>query len=443
MPSGLREGTPSGMTTSMETDRLKQALSGREGTTALEALYGVRAVDRQRSRYLGLVGRFESTFSKASGALLFSAPGRTEICGNHTDHNGGRVLAAAVAQDAVAVAAPTSDAVISIESEGYPRQSVSADDPAPRESERATTAALIRGVAARMRALGHAVGGFCACVASDVGKGSGLSSSAAYEVLIGTILNHLYNGGAIDGLQVAMIAQYSENEYFGKPCGLMDQTTSALGGFVTIDFRDPARPQVRGVRSEFGGSGFVPVIVDTGGSHADLTDDYAAVKEEMKAVAQCLGGSVLRDVTRERVLEELPRLRAQVGDRAVLRALHFFADDERVARQVEALEAGQYRRFLQLVRESGLSSWTLLQNCYSTRAVTEQGVPLALALSQDLLGDEGACRVHGGGFAGTILAFVPEGRQGSYLEGVRRVFGPDSCHPLSIRSAGAVRLPVG
>jgi len=426
----------------MDAGELRQALEGHGGTAALESLYGRRAgaVERQRVRYCTLLDRFASAFPRAAEPRLFSTPGRTEICGNHTDHNLGRVLAAAIDLDAIAVATPGGDGRIVIESEGYGRQEISVDDLAPRESERSTTAALTRGVAARMRSLGHSVGGCVACVTSDVLKGSGLSSSASYEVLIATILNHLFNRGGIDGQEIALIGQFAENEYFGKPSGLMDQTTCALGGFITIDFKDPSRPEVRGVRSEFSGSGYVPVVVDTGGSHADLTDEYAAVKEEMKAVARRLGGSVLRDTSRERVLSELPRLRAELGDRAILRALHFFADNDRVDRQVQALETGSYGRFLDLVRESGRSSWMLLQNCYPARAPREQGVPLALALSESLLGDDGAWRVHGGGFAGTILAFVPDAKLDAYLSGMRAVFGPGSCHALSIRSAGAVML---
>jgi galactokinase len=428
----------------MKTGTWGEALQSRKATKALGSLYGEKpgVVDRQRARYRGLLGQFESAFPHAEGPRLFSTPGRTEICGNHTDHNGGRVLAAAVDLDAIAVAAPTSDGRITIESEGYPRQEISIDDLAKRDSELSTAAALTRGVAARMRDTGHAVGGFCACVASDVLKGSGLSSSASYEVLVATMLNALYNGSTVRGVELALIAQYSENEYFGKPCGLMDQTTCALGGFVTIDFQDFSRPRVRGVRSDFSGSGYVPVIVDTGGSHSDLTDEYAAVKQEMKDVSRYFGGSVLRDVARDRVLAELPRLRGKVSDRAILRALHFYADDMRVERQVQALEEGRFGDFLGLVRESGRSSWTLLQNCYSNRSVDQQGVPIALALSESLLGDNGAWRVHGGGFAGTILAFAPEAKLEGYLTGMRAVFGPASCHALSIRAAGAVMLDV-
>jgi galactokinase len=277
-------------------------------------------------------------------------------------------------------------------------------------------------------------------VTSDVLKGSGLSSSAAYEVLVATMLNAFYNGGTVSGVELALIAQYSENEYFGKPCGLMDQTTCALGGFVTIDFQDFSHPRVKAVRSDFNGSGYLPVIVDTGGSHADLTPEYAAVKQEMKDVSRYFGGNVLRDVSREKVLADLPRLREKVSDRAILRALHFFADDVRVERQVRALEEGNFEDFLRLVRESGRSSWMLLQNCYATSTVDQQGVPVALALSEILLGKNGAWRVHGGGFAGTILAFVPDEGLPAYLAGMRSVFGPASCYALSVRTAGAVML---
>ena len=433
---------PACFTSTMNAAALEKALESRKGRTVLESLYGVKpgARDRQMSRYRDLLGRFQAAFPGAEGARMFSTPGRTEIGGNHTDHNGGRVLAAAVDLDAIAVAAPTADGLIVIESDGYPRQEIRVDDLARRESELSTATALTRGVAARMRETGGVVGGFRACVTSDVLNGSGLSSSASYEVLIGTILNHFCNAGRIGGVDIALIAQYSENEYFGKPCGLMDQTTCALGGFVTIDFRDFTHPVVRAVRSAFSGSGYLPVIVNTGGSHADLTPEYAAVKQEMKDVAGYFGGSVLRDVSRERLLADLARLREKVSDRAILRALHFFGDDTRVQHQVQALEEGRFEDFLALVRESGRSSWTLLQNCYSIGSVGEQGVPIALALSEIFLEGAGAWRVHGGGFAGTVLAFVPDGKLAGYLAGMRAVFGQDSCHALSIRSAGAVAL---
>jgi galactokinase len=425
-------------------DTLREAIENGSAARAFESLYGVEHgdLDRQKARYRGVLDRFADTFPHASTPRFFSTPGRAEIGGNHTDHNGGKVLAAAVNLDAVAVAAPTTDGRIIIDSQGYPRQEMRIDDLARRNSELSTATALTRGVAARMRETGCAVGGFCACITSDVLKGSGLSSSASYEVLIATILNHLFNGGRIGGVEIALVAQFSENEYFGKPCGLMDQITCALGGFVTIDFQNATRPQVRAVNSDFSASGHVPVIVDTGGSHADLTEAYASVKQEMKAVSLYFGGSVLRDVSRDRVLAELPRLRGKVGDRAILRALHFYADDLRVGRQVQALEEGRIDDFLRLVRESGVSSWTLLQNCYLSGSVEQQGIPLALALSETLLGGCGAWRVHGGGFAGTILAFIPNSMIEKYISAMAGVFGPSSCHALAVRAKGAMMLDV-
>ncbi len=424
---------------------LHDALDSRKATKALELLYGGKpgAVERARGRCRRLIERFTSTFPADREVQIFSAPGRTEVGGNHTDHNAGRVLAAGIDLDILAAASPTDDGLIVIESEGYPRQEIRVADLARRESERSTASALTRGIAARMKEQGHAIGGFHACVASEVPKGAGLSSSAAYEVLVATILNHFCNGGRIDGLDLALISQFSENEYFGKPCGLMDQTTCARGGFVTIDFEDPTRPRVRSVRSDFRASGYSLVIVDTGGSHADLTDDYAAIKEEMKGVARAFGGNLLREFSRQRVIDELPRLRGVVSDRAILRALHFYDDDLRVVREVEALESGRLGEFLDLVIESGRSSWTLLQNCYSHRAVGQQGVPIALAVSEILLRGAGAWRVHGGGFAGTIQAFVANGRLEAYLAGMRTIFGPSSCHELSIRPVGALRLDLG
>lgn len=293
----------------MNAVQLAGSLGSRGATELLESLYGTKpgALQRQKARYRGLVEKFQSSFPRAETPRLFSTPGRTEVCGNHTDHNGGQVLAAAVDLDAIAVASPTADGLITIESEGYSRQSVRLDDLARKDAERWTATALTRGVAARMKDVGHAVGGFCACVTSDVLKGSGLSSSASYEVLIATILNHFYNAGRVSAVEAALVAQYSENEYFGKPCGLMDQTTCALGGFVTIDFQDFAHPRVRSVRSEFSGSGYVPVIVDTGGSHADLTDDYAAVKEEMKDVSRFFGETSCGTFRGTRSLPSCPR----------------------------------------------------------------------------------------------------------------------------------------
>ena len=417
---------------------LHAALSSARGTGILRQLYGDKAsaVEEQGARYAALMEHFSSLFPEDRDPRIFSTPGRTEVGGNHTDHNAGRVLAAAVNLDAVAVVARSTDGRIAIQSEGYPRQDIRVDDLARRDSEAGTAHALTRGVAARFRELGHELGGFHACITSSVLKGSGLSSSASYEVLIATIINRLFNAGRIGDLEIAMISQYAENRYFGKPCGLMDQTTCAVGGFVTIDFKDFSRPLVQKVPFDFSAQGFSLVIVDTGGSHADLTEDYAAIEREMKDVARALGGRVLREFSRDIVLAEIPSLRKRVTDRAILRALHFFADDARVVEQVAALENGRFDDFLCLVIESGRSSWMLLQNCYSHRTVDRQGVSIGLAASQAILEGSGAWRVHGGGFAGTIQAFVPEAKLAEYLAAMRALFGPTSCHDLMIRPVG-------
>jgi galactokinase len=419
---------------------LVEAISSGREDAALAAIYGDAGLARQRARYAGLLECLGALAPGAREVGCFSAPGRTEVGGNHTDHNGGRVLAAAVNLDAIAAAAPRDDGIIRLQSEGYGESVVDTREFVPAEDERGTVAALVRGVCAGLAARGHRIGGFDACVTSDVLKGSGLSSSAAFEVLVGAILNGLYNDGGIDPIAVAQVGQHAENVYFGKPCGLMDQTASSLGGFVTIDFRDTAHPLVQRVAFDFSSSDYALVIVDTGGDHADLTPDYAAVRQEMQAVAAALGGKLLRDVTEEQVLANIPELRARAGDRAILRSLHFFEDDRRVEMQAAALGAGQFDRFLELVIESGRSSWMLLQNCYPPRSDRVQGVSLALALSERLLGDRGAWRVHGGGFAGTIQAFVPHDRLPEYLAGMRSVFGQPACHELSVRQAGAMRV---
>jgi galactokinase len=423
-------------------EELRSFLETPQGRERLLCLYGTQSgsADLQVGRYSRLLARFAATFPEEREVELFSAPGRAEIGGNHTDHNAGRVLAAAVDLDIVAAAARTGGSSVVIDSEGYPRQVIELADLAQREVERYRPDALTRGVCARMRELGYRIGGFRACLTSRVPQGSGLSSSAAYEVLLASILNAFFNDGRIAALELARLAQYAENHYFGKPCGLMDQTTCLAGGLVSIDFRDFAHPLVLKLRCDFASSGYALVIVNTGAGHEDLHQEYAAVEREMKSVARALGGGLLREFDRGRVLRELPSLRGRVGDRAILRALHFYDDDRRVEEQVAALERGDFPAFLSLVVESGRSSWTLCQNCYPPGAAREQGVALALALSQTLLSGSGAWRVHGGGFAGTIQAFVPEEQAGDYLTRMRGVFGPESCHQLSVRSRGASRL---
>jgi len=408
----------------------------------LAKLYGSKSanLEYQRLRYARLLEQFRSRFPYADQVELFSTPGRTEVGGNHTDHNAGRVLAAAVNLDDLAVAAQNETGVITLQSEGYPDSIIDTRQLEVVESERYTTAALIRGVCARLRQLGYRVGGFDACVTSDVLKGSGISSSAAFEVLVCTILDHLHNHGDLDPILNAQIGQYAENHYFGKPCGLMDQTTCAVGGFVTIDFEDFAHPIVRKVDFDLAASGYSLVIVDTGGSHADLTEDYAAIEREMKSVARALGGQVLRQFSRQKVLDEIAFLRTKVSDRAILRALHFYADDQRVVAEVAALENNDFPRFLDLVIESGFSSWMLNQNCYSPRNFEAQGVPVALAVSESVLKGRGAWRVQGGGFAGTIQAFVPDDLLDTYLHKLSAIFGKKACHKMLIRPDGTTRL---
>jgi len=387
-----------------------------------------------RERALRVVEGFRAAFGPAEEAALFSAPGRTEIGGNHTDHQHGHVLCGSVDLDMLACAAPNGRKCVRIRSEGYPDLAVELDDPAPRREERNTSAALVRGVAAKFRALGYPAGGFDAYVASDVLSGSGLSSSAAYEILVGVILNHFFCGGALDPIALAKIGQYAENVYFGKPSGLMDQIGSAAGGAVAIDFADPAAPKVRKLRADF--SGYALCIVDTGSSHGDLTGDYAGITGEMGAVAAFFGKTVLREVEEADFRAAIPALRERCGDRAVLRAMHFYADDRRATAEADALEAGDLPGFLALVNESGRSSSLLLQNTWSVSNPRQQAIPLALAVGQELLAGRGAIRVHGGGFAGTIQAFVPEDRLEAFRTGMEALLGAGRCHVLHIRPQG-------
>lgn len=413
----------------------------------LHRIYGTdpAILEQQYHRYDRLAKQHIDEFGGGE-RHCFSVPGRTEIGGNHTDHNHGRVLAASVSLDAIAVAAKNDENRVVLYSKGYDAPfSVDLTRLEVVAAERETTAALIRGIAARFKELGYHIGGFNACMTSEVLRGSGLSSSAAVEVLIGTIFNVLYNGGAIAPETIAAIGQYAENRYFGKPCGLMDQMACAVGGIIHIDFKDPQKPRVERVAFDFAARQYRLLVVNTGGSHADLTADYAAIPSEMKAVARTLGGEVCREITPEDLLANMAMLRAQVGDRALLRALHFLGDNQRVTAQVAALQAGDFPRFLQLVRESGNSSFKWLQNIYSGNDGREQGVALALALSEQYIAalGEGACRVHGGGFAGTIQVYLPENAVPEYVKQIEAVFGPGAAMVLNIRPLGAVHIAPG
>ena len=380
---------------------------------------------------------FRAAFG-GSPERYFSAPGRTEIGGNHTDHQRGRVLAGAVNLDTVAAVCRNGTSVIRVLSEGYPMCQVDVQDLNPKKEEINTTMALIRGVAARFAQLGCKIQGFDAYVTSTVLPGSGLSSSAAYEVLIGTIVNHLFFGGKASQPEIAMIGQYAENVFFGKPCGLMDQMASAVGGMVTIDFFDKENPVIEKVDFDFAACGHALCIIDSRASHADLTDEYAAITQELKDICGYFGKEVLTQIPESDFVEKIAQLREKFGDRAVLRAYHFYRENARVPQQVEALKQGNFERFLTLVKESGYSSYMYLQNVIPAGYREHQDVALALSLCELYLNGKGAYRVHGGGFAGTVQAFVPMDILESFRQGIDAVLGEGACHVLSIRPHGGV-----
>ena len=379
---------------------------------------------------------------EGSPARYFSAPGRTEIGGNHTDHQRGRVLAAAVNLDTVAAVRANGTNIIRIQSKGYPMSVVDLDNLTPVESEINSTPALIRGVAARFAQLGCKVEGFDAYCESTVLPGSGLSSSAAYEVLIGTIINCLFFDKKLSAIEIAQVGQYAENVFFGKPCGLMDQIASSVGAMVFIDFKDPQAPVVEKIDFDFASAEHALCIIDTGADHADLTDEYAAVPGELKALCNILGEGELRSISKMDFYSNIQRLREEVGDRAVLRAIHIYDENQRVKLQKKALEAGDFASFLSYVTESGLSSWRHLQNVIPAGRKEKQEVAFALTIAEKLLNGRGACRVHGGGFAGTIQAFVPNDLLKDFKNGIESVLGEGSCYVLSIRPQGGVEMEV-
>ena len=372
----------------------------------------------------------------------FSAPGRTEIGGNHTDHQRGRVLAGAVNLDTVAAVRPNGTSIIRIQSKGYPMSLVDIQNLEPVESEINSTPALIRGVAARFAQLGCKVEGFDAYCQSTVLPGSGLSSSAAYEVLIGTIINHLFFGGKVSQPEIAMIGQYAENVFFGKPCGLMDQTASAVGNLVTIDFFDKDNPVIEPVDFDFASCGHALCIIDSGADHADLTDEYAAIPGEIKAVAAYFGKEVLTQIDEAEFYANIPALRQACGDRAVMRCIHFYQENARVPQQVAALREGNFEKFLSLIKQSGYSSYMYLQNVIPAGYKAHQDVAVALGLAEHYLRGRGAYRVHGGGFAGTIQAFVPFDILDDFVAGMDGILGKGACHVLSIRPQGGVEMEV-
>ncbi|MEG1931744.1 MAG: galactokinase family protein, partial [Pygmaiobacter sp.] len=391
-----------------------------------------KGVAAQRTRYTEAIRAFSELFGSERKIEIYSAPGRTEIGGNHTDHNNGIVMAAAVNLDIIAVVSPNDTSIVRVKSKGFKEiDTVDLSDLSVHPAENGRSASLIRGVAARVQELGGKIGGFDAYTTSDVLRGSGLSSSAAFEVVIGAVLNGVFNDFNFTPVEIAQISQYAENVFFGKPSGLMDQTASSVGSAITIDFKDTAAPVVDEVAFDLSKYGLSLCITDTKGSHADLTDDYAAIRSEMEAVAAEFGKQVLREVDEAEFFANLSAVRKKTGDRAVLRAIHFFAECRRACELRDAVRAGDIQRFQKLICEGGHSSFEYNQNAYSIKHPTEQGVALGVALSQHVLGDEGAWRLQGGGFAGTIQAFVPKNKLAGYLDTMQNTFGKGSCYVLS------------
>lgn len=390
-------------------------------------------------RKAALDAGFAAVFASAPEAY-FSAPGRTEVSGNHTDHQRGRVLAGAVNLDTQAAVRCNGTNIIRIQSQGYPMCEVCLDQLEPVESEINSTPALVRGVAARFAQLGCKVQGFDAYAESTVLPGSGLSSSAAYEVLIGTIINHLFFDQKASQPEIAQIGQYAENVFFGKPCGLMDQTASAVGGLVTIDFANKDHPDIRPVNFDFASTGYALCIIDSRADHADLTDEYAAVPQELKDICAYFGKEVMTEIPEEDFYAAIPALRERCGDRAVMRGIHEYNENRRVPQQVACLENGDFEGFLKLTKESGFSSWMYLQNVIPAGYVQQQAMAVALGLCEHYLQGRGAYRVHGGGFAGTVQAFVPQDILESFRAGIDAALGEGACHILSIRPQGGVQM---
>ncbi|MBQ7412637.1 MAG: galactokinase [Clostridia bacterium] len=425
----------------MKTTELLNFVKAGSLDARLAEIYGKEATEAQRERYAEAIAEFSTIYGERE-CELFSVPGRSEISGNHTDHNFGKVLAGSINLDIIAVASKTDDGLIRIKSKGFPEDCVDITTyTEPNESDYFKSGALIAGMSRAFADLGLKTGGYVAYTTSNVFKGSGLSSSAAFEVMIGNILNYLYNEGRVDNVEIAKMAQFAENKFFGKPCGLMDQVACAVGGFVAIDFEKAGSPVIEKIAFDLSAEGYSLCIVNTGGNHADLNEDYASVPAEMKSVAKYFGKSVLRELDADTVLASARELREAVGDRAVLRAIHFFNENERVDVQKKALLAGDIDTFFEYVLRSGRSSYMYLQNVFTTKNVREQGLSLALAITDNIMsGKKGAFRVHGGGFAGTIQAFVPNDSVAEYKQAIDSAFGNGACYVLKIRSLGASKV---
>ncbi|MDR2418247.1 MAG: galactokinase [Treponema sp.] len=435
----------------MNSKDLTERINAPESEPLFASLYGKAGVAEARTRYSALIaGLAELQVAGDADLRVFTAAGRTELGGNHTDHNRGKVLAASIQLDSVAVASKRDDRIVFFRSTGYPDVEIDVSDLSARPSEQGMTEALVRGIAADFVRRGVAVGGFTANANPTVLRGSGLSSSAAVEVLLCKIFDTLYGEGKLTALEIAQICQKAENEYFGKPCGLMDQCACAFGGAIAIDFADPAEPLVKQLDFDLEALGYILCVINTRGSHVDLTADYAAIPEEMKAIAQHFGKDVLREVDGALLISHAAELRAIFGDRAILRALHFYNENERVDNMRMLLEevvhtrgGAMEQRYFELVRQSGASSWELLQNVYAPKNPCEQGISLALALTQEFIDRKkihGACRVHGGGFAGTIQAYIPLEALDAYRQSMEAVFGVGALTVLRIRPVGVAEL---
>ena len=426
----------------MNVTQLKKALLEGAFDNRFAYIYGEEAVAAQKARYAAAIDSFATLYGSDREAALYSVAGRSEISGNHTDHNFGRVIAASIDLDIIALASPNAENIIRVKSEGFDEDVIDLGEyTAPRAITEGHSDDLIAGVSAGFLKAGYKIGGFDAYTTSNVLKGSGISSSAAFEDMIGNILSYLYNDGKVDNVEIAKISQYAENEFFGKPCGLMDQVACAVGGIVGIDFADPKNPVIEKLDFDMSAAGYNLCIVNTGGNHADLTDDYASVPREMKAVAKELGKNVLRELDEEAVIAAIPTLRKTVGDRAILRALHFHAENRRVAKLTDALKKKDLDAFFEGILASGRSSFCYLQNVYTCKNLSEQGLSLALCLAENTLsGKKAAWRVHGGGFAGTIQAFVPTEDVETFRSVMDAALGEGACMVLRIRPVGAVQI---
>ena len=422
----------------MQINEIKTAILEGKFDKSLKLLYG--ETEKSKLRYAAACDSFKDLYPVSGDIRFFSAPGRTEVGGNHTDHQHGSVLAGSVDLDVIAVVSENEDGVIRIKSEGYPEDVVDIKDLSKKDNEVGYAISLIRGVCFKFKEMGYTIKGFNAYTTSNVLKGSGLSSSAAFEVLLGNILNGLVADNKVAPIEIAKIGQFAEREYFGKPCGLLDKMASSLGGFTYADFHDPANPITESIGLDLANYGYSLCVVDTGGDHANLTADYAGITVECREISQTLGVSYLRDADSDEFYRNIAKLRADCGDRAVLRAFHFFNEQARVLEQKSALKEGRFEDFLKLVNESGQSSFDYLQNLYSTSNVSEQGLPLGIAFTKQFLKGKGACRVHGGGFAGTIQCYIPTEQVAEYKKTIEAVFGKSSCHVLTIRPVGGYEV---